>query len=30
MDRRLAGWPVLRSMGDHFLIIMQKRDIRSG
>jgi SAM-dependent methyltransferase len=25
IDRRLAGWPVLRSMGDHFLIVMRKR-----
>jgi ubiquinone/menaquinone biosynthesis C-methylase UbiE len=25
MDRRLAGWPMLRSIGDHFLIIMRKR-----
>ena len=25
LDRRTAGWPVLRSMGDHFLIIMKKR-----
>ncbi|HEY3730548.1 MAG TPA: class I SAM-dependent methyltransferase [Steroidobacteraceae bacterium] len=25
LDRRLAAWPVLRGMGDHFLIIMQKR-----
>jgi SAM-dependent methyltransferase len=30
MDRRLAGCPVLRSMGDHFLIIMQKLDKGSG
>ena len=25
MDRRMAGWAILRSMGDHFLIIMRKR-----
>jgi SAM-dependent methyltransferase len=25
LDRRLAGWPLLRGMGDHFLIIMKKR-----
>jgi SAM-dependent methyltransferase len=25
MDRRMAGWPILRSIGDHFLIIMRKR-----
>ncbi|MGH8231322.1 MAG: class I SAM-dependent methyltransferase [Steroidobacteraceae bacterium] len=25
LDRRLAAWPVLRGMGDHFLIIMKKR-----
>ena len=25
MDRRTAGWPVLRSIGDHFLIVMRKR-----
>ncbi|MFI4868091.1 MAG: class I SAM-dependent methyltransferase [Steroidobacterales bacterium] len=25
LDRRLAGWPLLRAMGDHFLIVMQKR-----
>jgi ubiquinone/menaquinone biosynthesis C-methylase UbiE len=24
-DRRAAGWPVLRSMGDHFVIVMRKR-----
>jgi len=24
-DRRAAGWPVLRSMGDHFLMVMRKR-----
>ena len=24
-DRRLAGWPLLRAMGDHFLIVMKKR-----
>ena len=25
LDRRTAGWPVLRNMGDHFLIVMRKR-----
>ena len=25
MDRRTAGWPLLRSMGDHFLIVMSRR-----
>jgi SAM-dependent methyltransferase len=25
LDRRVAGWPVLRGMGDHFLILMKKR-----
>lgn len=25
LDRRTAGWPVLRAMGDHFLMIMRKR-----
>jgi hypothetical protein len=25
LDRRAAGWPVLRSMGDHFVIVMKKR-----
>ncbi len=25
MDRRTSGWPVLRAMGDHFLIVLQKR-----
>ncbi len=25
LDRRLAAWPLLRSMGDHFLIVMRKR-----
>jgi SAM-dependent methyltransferase len=24
-DRIVAGWPLLRGMGDHFLIVMQKR-----
>jgi ubiquinone/menaquinone biosynthesis C-methylase UbiE len=24
-DRRTAGWPLLRSLGDHFLIVMKKR-----
>jgi ubiquinone/menaquinone biosynthesis C-methylase UbiE len=25
IDRRTAGWPMLRSIGDHFLIAMRKR-----
>ncbi|HKE96562.1 MAG TPA: methyltransferase domain-containing protein [Povalibacter sp.] len=25
MDRRAAGWPLLRGMGDHFLIVMRRR-----
>jgi hypothetical protein len=25
LDRRAAGWPVLRNMGDHFLIVMRRR-----
>ena len=25
IDRRLAGWPLLRGIGDHFLIVMCKR-----
>jgi ubiquinone/menaquinone biosynthesis C-methylase UbiE len=25
LDRRVAGWPLIRGMGDHFLIVMQKR-----
>jgi len=25
IDRRTAGWPLLRAMGDHFLIVMNKR-----
>ena len=25
VDRRTAGWPLLRSLGDHFLIVMRKR-----
>lgn len=25
MDRRTAGWPVLRNTGDHFLVVMRKR-----
>jgi SAM-dependent methyltransferase len=24
-DRRLSGWPLIRGMGDHFLIVMKKR-----
>jgi SAM-dependent methyltransferase len=25
IDRRVAGWPLIRAMGDHFLIVMSKR-----
>ena len=25
LDRRVAGWPLLRGIGDHFLIVMKKR-----
>lgn len=25
LDRMVAGWPLLRSMGDHFLIVMRRR-----
>ena len=25
IDRSIAGWPVLRGVGDHFLVIMKKR-----
>lgn len=25
LDRRLSGWPVIRGMGDHFLIVMRRR-----
>ena len=25
IDRHTAGWPILRSIGDHFLIVMRKR-----
>jgi len=25
MDDRVGGWPLLRNMGDHFLIVMRKR-----
>ena len=25
MDRRAAGWPLLRNIGDHFLMVMRKR-----
>jgi SAM-dependent methyltransferase len=25
LDRRVAGWPVIRGMGDHFLVVMRKR-----
>jgi SAM-dependent methyltransferase len=25
IDRRVCGWPLIRAMGDHFLIVMRKR-----
>jgi SAM-dependent methyltransferase len=25
LDRRVSGWPLIRGMGDHFLIVMKKR-----
>lgn len=25
LDRRISGWPLIRAMGDHFLIVMRKR-----
>jgi hypothetical protein len=25
LDRRISGWPLLRAMGDHFLMVMKKR-----
>ena len=25
LDRRAAGWPLIRGLGDHFLIVMRKR-----
>jgi len=25
MDERIAAWPLLRALGDHFVMIMQKR-----
>lgn len=25
LDRRAAGWPVLRNMGDHFLMVLRRR-----
>jgi SAM-dependent methyltransferase len=25
LERRVAGWPVVRAMGDHFLIVMRRR-----
>jgi SAM-dependent methyltransferase len=25
LDRRVSGWPLIRGMGDHFLIVMRKR-----
>jgi len=25
LDRRVSGWPVIRGMGDHFLIVMKKK-----
>lgn len=28
LDRRIAGWPLLRGIGDHFLIVLRKRSSR--
>jgi ubiquinone/menaquinone biosynthesis C-methylase UbiE len=25
LDRRVAGWPIIRGMGDHFLMVMRRR-----
>ena len=25
LDRKVSGWPLIRAMGDHFLIVMRKR-----
>ena len=25
LDRRTSGWPLLRGLGDHFLVVMKKR-----
>jgi SAM-dependent methyltransferase len=25
LDRKMSGWPLLRAMGDHFLIVMKKK-----
>jgi ubiquinone/menaquinone biosynthesis C-methylase UbiE len=25
LDRKVAGWPLIRAMGDHFLVVMRKR-----
>ena len=25
IDRRISGWPLIRALGDHFLIVMRKR-----
>jgi ubiquinone/menaquinone biosynthesis C-methylase UbiE len=25
MDRRISGWPLIRGMGDHFLIVMKRK-----
>jgi hypothetical protein len=27
LDRRAAGWPLIRAMGDHFLIVMRRRSV---
>ncbi len=27
LDRRVAGWPGLRQLGDHFLVVMRKRAV---
>jgi SAM-dependent methyltransferase len=30
LDRRAAGWPLLRSLGDHFLMVLRRRSGVSG
>jgi hypothetical protein len=25
LDQRVAGWPLLRGMGDHFLMVLRRR-----
>jgi SAM-dependent methyltransferase len=30
IDRRIAGWPLLRSLGDHFVIVLRRREAEEG